>query len=138
MTHISLSFISLFLYSAICEDYVTEKIFTLMRFNIIPVVFGGAKYDQLFPKNSYIDALSFESPEHLAKFLLKVGSDESLYNKYFEWKNEYEVLGPHSSSLCNLCAKIANPSEPNKYHSSDYLYEWWVKSGKCRQIKFKP
>jgi alpha-1,3-fucosyltransferase len=107
-----------------------------MRFNIIPVVFGGAKYDQLFPKNSYIDALSFESPEHLAKFLLKVGSDENLYNKYLEWKNEYEVIGPHSTSLCNLCAKIANQSEPNSYHSSDYLYEWWVKDGKCRQIEF--
>ncbi len=107
-----------------------------MRFSIIPVVFGGAKYDQLFPKNSYIDALSFESPEHLAKFLLKVGSDENLYNKYLEWKNDYEVVD-RNLYLCDLCAKIANPSEPNLYHSSDYLYEWWVKGGKCRQIKFQ-
>ncbi len=135
MTYISLSFIS-FLYSAICEDYVTEKVFNIMRYNLIPVVFGGANYSQILPKNSYIDALSFESPEHLAKFLLKVGSDENLYNKYFEWKNEYKAIGGQFIGLCNLCAKIANPSEPNSYHSSDYLYEWWVKGGKCRQIQF--
>jgi alpha-1,3-fucosyltransferase len=127
----------IFLYHqlAICEDYASDKISTLLKKELIPVVFGGANYSQLFPKKSYIDALSFESPQHLAKYLLEIGSNASLYNEYFEWKNEYEVTDtdPNWSSFCDLCAKLIDPSEPNSYRSSNYLYKWWFKGSKCRK-----
>jgi alpha-1,3-fucosyltransferase len=124
-------------YLAICEDYATDQISTLFKHDIIPVVFGGANYSQLFPKKSYIDALSFESPQHLAKYLLEIGSNISLYNDYFEWKREYEVTDfghePNWSNFCDLCAKLADSSEPNSYLSSHYLYKWWLKDSKCRK-----
>ncbi len=28
-----------------CIDYITEKFFTIIRFNIIPIVMGGGEYD---------------------------------------------------------------------------------------------
>ena len=31
--------------NSICKDYITEKFFETLRFNVIPVVLGGGAYD---------------------------------------------------------------------------------------------
>ena len=31
--------------NSICKDYITEKFFSTLRFNVIPVVLGGGSYD---------------------------------------------------------------------------------------------
>jgi alpha-1,3-fucosyltransferase len=98
-------------------------------------VLGGADYSQLLPQKSYINAFNFESPYHLAKFLHEIGSNEKLYNKYFEWKNEYEIIDtdPNWSSFCSLCAKLAK-SKTLSIHSSSYLSKWWFDSGNCTKL----
>jgi hypothetical protein len=60
---------------------------------------------QLLPKNSYIDALSIKS-QHLAKFLLKIGSKVKLYNKYLECKNEYEVYDTDTNWSLNSLIQV--------------------------------
>ena len=44
-----------------CRDYVTEKFYNALMYNAVPVVYGGADYAQLAPKNSYIDVRDFKS-----------------------------------------------------------------------------
>jgi hypothetical protein len=41
--------------NAVCDDYVTEKLFKVFDFNLIPIVMGGADYKTFAPKKSYID-----------------------------------------------------------------------------------
>jgi hypothetical protein len=31
--------------NSICKDYITEKFFNILNYNIIPVVLGGGNYD---------------------------------------------------------------------------------------------
>ncbi|KAL1420195.1 hypothetical protein MTO96_024538 [Rhipicephalus appendiculatus] len=117
--------------NSICKDYVTEKLYTNLLYDIIPVVYGGANYSQVAPPGSYIDALSFESPMHLARYLKKVAKDYNLYKRYFEWKDKYKVERMRIYEYCNLCRKL---------HSKDFkknsvvpdIYHWWNTTSYCR------
>lgn len=54
--------------NAHCSDYVTEKLYNVLYYPVVPVVFGGANYSSLLPPNSYINARKF-TPVELASFL---------------------------------------------------------------------
>ncbi|XP_037784674.1 alpha-(1,3)-fucosyltransferase C-like [Penaeus monodon] len=97
--------------NAICQDYVSEKFFLALQLDVIPVVFGGGNYAAIAPPTSYINALDFPSPKALADYLKVVASNATLYNKYLEWKDHYNVeLGhPFSTMVCDLCAKLHDP-----------------------------
>ena len=58
--------------NSLCEDYVTEKFFRILRYNVIPVTYNGAAMDKFAPKHSYINALDFKSVSGLAKYLEEV------------------------------------------------------------------
>lgn len=47
--------------NSLCDDYVTEKFYNALLYNTVPIVFGGANYSKLAPKNSYIDVRNFTS-----------------------------------------------------------------------------
>ena len=72
--------------NSLCSDYVTEKFYRTLSPDIVPVVMGGGDYKTFAPPKSYIDVADFESPEELAKFLLKLDKDDEEYLSYFWWK----------------------------------------------------
>ncbi|KAH6937921.1 hypothetical protein HPB50_005245 [Hyalomma asiaticum] len=117
--------------NCICKDYATEKLFRPLMHDIIPVVFGGANYSQIAPPGSYIDALSFESPMHLARHLKKVAKDFNMYKRYFKWKGDYKIDPFTVYNFCGLCQKL---------HSEDFkktsvvpdMYHWWNTTSYCR------
>ncbi|KAL1420194.1 hypothetical protein MTO96_024537 [Rhipicephalus appendiculatus] len=92
--------------NCICKDYVTEKLYKMLLYNIIPVVYGGANYSDVAPPGSYIDALSFESPMHLARHLNEVARNFTMYEVHFQWKNKYKIEPLYGYDLCNLCRKL--------------------------------
>ena len=55
--------------NSICDDYVTEKFFNILKYDMIPVVFGGTDYSAIAPKKSYINALDFKTPKRIVNFL---------------------------------------------------------------------
>lgn len=55
--------------NALCTDYVTEKLYNLLYYPVVPVVLGGAEYSILLPQHSYINAQAY-SPTQLAQKLL--------------------------------------------------------------------
>ena len=65
--------------SSSSKDYVTEKFFNILRYNVIPVTYSGANFSALAPPHSYINTLDFPSVTKLSKHLLKVraGNDPS-------------------------------------------------------------
>lgn len=70
--------------NSICRDYVTgatklkscfyqeslsspcnsEKFYNALLFNVVPVVYGGANYNAVAPKGSYIDVRDFTSGKY--------------------------------------------------------------------------
>lgn len=69
-----------------CPYYHTEKVFHALLAGSIPVYLGNPKtIDGYVPKGSIVKAEDFKSTADLAKHLLAVASDETLYNSYFDW-----------------------------------------------------
>ncbi|XP_063845303.1 alpha-(1,3)-fucosyltransferase C-like [Scylla paramamosain] len=143
--------------NSICLDYITEKFYQALTLEVVPVVLGGGPYEDIAPPHSYVDALAFPSPKHLAKYLKRVANDRDAYNGFFAWKQHYTVeLGhPFSPLVCDLCAKLHDPaslSPPNATRSpmeqagvlgavrgrdgngsySD-IHSWFVRGSGCRR-----
>ena len=45
--------------NSLCSDYITEKFWKVLDYNVIPVVLNGANMTKFAPKNSYIDLKDF-------------------------------------------------------------------------------
>lgn len=72
--------------NAICKDYVTEKLYNVLYYPMVPVLFGGANYSSILPPHSYIDANQY-TPAALAKRLQQLA------------KNPQVVLPPFTLTL---------------------------------------
>jgi alpha-1,3-fucosyltransferase len=122
--------------NCICTDYVTEKFFELLNYDIIPIVYGGANYSQLAPLHSYINALDF-TPETLAQYLKILDANDTLYNEYFWWKDHYRIesgveqMARHG--FCDLCKKLHQDDGVTKYYPE--LLTDWNPDTVCKQIE---
>jgi alpha-1,3-fucosyltransferase len=86
--------------NCLCEDYITEKTFRPLNYEIIPVVLGGGNYSRDIPPHSVINAKDFNSPKDLADFLINLAADEQRYRSYFKWKTHYRIIGGVQQFLC--------------------------------------
>jgi len=79
-----------------CAYYHTEKVYHGLLSGSIPVYNGNPQtIDKHVPKGSIIKTADFESTEDLAQYLLKVASNETLYNSYFDWwKQDLKTHSP--------------------------------------------
>ena len=115
--------------NSLCDDYVTEKLFNVLRYDVIPVVYGGANYSKILPPNSYIDVQDFTTIQTLVNYLKKVGNDERLYRSYFDWKqSKSSVEVDMGLTLCEYMLKPRN--QPKRTKS---LYDWWF-TGTCHSL----
>ncbi|GFS84755.1 alpha-(1,3)-fucosyltransferase C [Trichonephila clavipes] len=116
--------------NSICKDYITEKFFNTLKYNIVPVVFGAASYKEIAPQNSYIDAMHFSSPKLLADHLRAIAENSSWYDSLFNWKNSYSVhLHPW---MCDLCERLHQVQPKIKTVPRD-LWSWWVPKASCQK-----
>nr|CAH0103436.1 unnamed protein product [Daphnia galeata] len=109
--------------NAICPDYVTEKFYRAMASDIVPIVYGGADYSAYAPPFSYIDAADFKSPKALADYLKLLDENDGLYQKYFDWKKDYEVVSSPVSGWCELCEKLNDLQQKPKVYKD--MTDWW-------------
>jgi len=107
-----------------CSNYITEKFWRSLSFDIIPVVVMPPKifYDRMAPANSFIHAEDFDFDiEQLGNYLKRVSEDFGLYAKYFEWKQFYasQFYGNQLESLrmCELCFRM-NTEKHHVYYES--------------------
>ncbi|XP_071625618.1 alpha-(1,3)-fucosyltransferase C isoform X2 [Temnothorax longispinosus] len=113
--------------NSFCDDYVTEKLMNPLRYNVVPVVYGGANYSQFAPPNSYVNALDFDSPKELAAYLKYLTQDLQRYQSFLQWKKYYRVNVGTKQAVCNLCEVLHKQKKPKIY--SD-LTDWYAKD-KC-------
>jgi len=89
--------------NSVCKDYVTEKFMKIARYNIVPIVLGGADYERLAPAKSYINVMDFKSPAHLAEYLKYLDSNDTAYAEYFEWKQHFRIAADDRQFFCQIC-----------------------------------
>ena len=90
---------------------------------------GARKQDYLAaaPPHSYIHTEDFTSPQELAGYLWKVGSNETLYNSYFRWRTMGEFI--NTKFWCRLCSMLHDEDMPLHHYSS--IEQWWRPNGTC-------
>ena len=118
--------------NSMCDDYVTEKFLSVLRYDVVPIVFGGANYSKMAPPFSYIDARDFESARQLVDYLRRLDDDDELYNRYFWWKAHYRVRNHVTDlklTMCGLCARLHVDDGARKVY--DDLEKWWVRDSHC-------
>ena len=95
-----------------CKDYFTEKLMNPLKYDIIPIALGMVNYTQAAPPHSVIDIRDFESPKELGKYLNYLSSNETAFNEYFQWKQNYKIrMDEMKRFLCPLCEML---------HTGDY------------------
>ena len=112
--------------NSICKDYMTEKVKNPLTNFMVPIVLGGANYEVLLPKHSFIN-VRFYTPQTLAKYLIEVGSNYTIYNSFFEWRKDYVVYN-RSTTFCNICEALNINKRPKTYKDVE---AWWNKKTDC-------
>ncbi|XP_053547977.1 alpha-(1,3)-fucosyltransferase 11 [Bombina bombina] len=73
--------------NAICDDYMTEKLWRPMHLGAIPIYHGSPPVQDWMPNHlSIIRIDDFASPKHLADFILSLDADDEAYLKYLDYK----------------------------------------------------
>lgn len=120
------------------REYVTEKLFNILNYDIVPVVFGGTNYSAILPPNSYIDA-NRKNPKELARFLLKISSNRKLYLSYFKWRQTHSVIvnkdGP-ALLYCKLCNLMNNNGQSFRSKTPTEINHWYFDDA-CHESKYK-
>ncbi|CAH1802641.1 unnamed protein product [Owenia fusiformis] len=89
-----------------CIDYVTEKPWRSIRYNIVPVVRGSYNnFKTILPPGSYIHTNDFPNPEALAEYLKYLDKNDTAYNEYFSWKKTY-IHDRTRKKVCDLCRTL--------------------------------
>ncbi|XP_064093767.1 alpha-(1,3)-fucosyltransferase C-like isoform X2 [Macrobrachium nipponense] len=116
--------------NSLCKDYATEKIFNILRFNVVPVVYGLMNYTAKLPPKSYIDALAFPTAKSLATYLMFLHKNDAAYNEYFRWKvyhqfpSEWSLL---AKPWCELCERLHDDQSEKVYD----IYKWFIEDSRC-------
>lgn len=112
-----------------CTDYLTEKIWRVLRTNMIPIVFQPSKenYNQIVPPLSFIHAQDFDyDAKRLAQYLNVVSTDFRTYLKHHAWRFDYDVVytAKHAEKrrLCELCSKLNTETSLIYYNK---ISEWF-------------
>ena len=74
-----------------CDYFVDDQLTNALDAGSVPVVMSTDKLDEFLPGNlrhSVIKVGDFKSPKHLADYLKFLGTNETEYNKYLEWKSK--------------------------------------------------
>ena len=107
-----------------CSDYITEKFWRSLSFDLIPVVIQPNKefYMRIAPENSFIHAADFEYDlKKLGDHLNKVADNFDLYFSYLKWKRFYypmykgEVV--EKLRICELCYRMNTHATQSYYNS---------------------
>ncbi|KAK3092479.1 hypothetical protein FSP39_003418 [Pinctada imbricata] len=109
-----------------CKDYVTEKYWETLDFDVIPVVaWVEGQRPPNIPPRSYINFHDFSSLEEFNSYLINVSQDKTLFNSYFLWRENYELV---DDGACNLCDAL---HDQHRQRQSIDL-ESWLSSDFCQ------
>lgn len=120
--------------NSICDDYITEKFFYILQYDIVPVVRGGGNYEYYVPKSGFIDVFDFESPRHLAAHLNYLNLNHTAYNEYFKWK-QFVKFDRDNSLICDMCIYLHLEEYFGVAKKTIYdIEDHWSRSRDCKDL----
>ncbi|NP_001002903.1 alpha-(1,3)-fucosyltransferase 10 [Xenopus tropicalis] len=82
--------------NAVCEDYITEKLWRPLKLGAVPVYFGAPNVENWLPSNkSAIIVGRFSHPKELATYIKKLDKNDKLYMQFIEWKLHGNINNKH-------------------------------------------
>ena len=116
--------------NSLCDHYVTEKLWSWMKKDIVPVVMGQGNYTAIAPPHSFINVMSYPEPEDLAAYLTWLIDNSTEYLSYFWWKDFYAVDQNKEIHFCRLCQMLNDMEKPPRVIGN--LSQWWLSEGNCK------
>ncbi|KAK7501022.1 hypothetical protein BaRGS_00007902 [Batillaria attramentaria] len=78
--------------NAVCEDYITEKLWRPLMLGVVPIAYGSPSVTDLLPSNSSAVVITdFQDVKHLAQHIHKLNTDDAAYERYLTWKKEGSI-----------------------------------------------
>lgn len=112
--------------NALCDDYVTEKLWRPLEHGMVPVVYGGTRYTDILPFGSFINAADFQSAADLARHLAYLGNHPTAYLRHLQWRRFWRVRWP--TPWCNLCSRLHRQQATPSLVTLD---AWWNSTATC-------
>ncbi|XP_059142726.1 alpha-(1,3)-fucosyltransferase 10-like [Physella acuta] len=74
--------------NAVCEDYMTEKLWRPLMVGTVPIVFGSSRVKDFLPsKKSALVLTDYKSAEQVGAVLQYLNKNDAVYEEYRQWKN---------------------------------------------------
>lgn len=90
------------------------------------------------PKSGFVDAREFESPKHLADYLMYLDKNRTAYNSYFKWKKHvsFESENNNFPPICDMCIRL-NLEDYYGIQTNviENIGEYWSRSRNCKKVK---
>ncbi|XP_062340703.1 alpha-(1,3)-fucosyltransferase 10 isoform X1 [Osmerus eperlanus] len=81
--------------NAICDDYITEKLWRPLKLGVVPVYYGAPNVRKWLPGNMSAIVVDVDKPpEKLADYLKRLDENDEEYLTYLGWKLKREVSNP--------------------------------------------
>lgn len=78
--------------NAVCEDYITEKLWRPLMLGVVPVYYGSPNIADWLPSNkSAILVTGFAHPKDLAQYIRALDKDDREYEAFLDWKVKGEI-----------------------------------------------
>ncbi|XP_047995513.1 alpha-(1,3)-fucosyltransferase C-like [Leguminivora glycinivorella] len=116
------------------KDYVTEKLLHALRYNAIPIVYGGANYTRFMPDGIYLNARELGAKELAKKMKYLIDHPEE-YKEFFRWTNHYTYYrtteNVETDDYCSHCAVLNNEEMVKKTSIYKNFKKWWNDPEHC-------
>jgi hypothetical protein len=115
-----------------CRDYVSDKFYSAIAYNLIPIVNWKGEQIVDTPPNSYINIHDFKNMKELGDYLIKLSHNNTLYDSYFEWKRHYKlVTGDMWSAFPTIFEKVLRN---RRYQAQVIVNPWaWIENDSCQR-----
>lgn len=134
--------------SAFCPDYITEKLFYYMAWDLVTVARGSNFYYQHLPSKLFVNTNDFPSPKELAQRLWYLAGNETAYLDILREKDKYMTLMEdlpiyryidnnqtmhndfqfHAVPMCLICQRLWNLDGHSKTIKD---FNKWYKQRQC-------
>jgi hypothetical protein len=78
--------------NTIQHGYVSEKLFTVLNMQLLPVYMGAMNVPNITKVPSFIKAHDYNSPKELAEYLLYLDSHPEAYARYHLWRKDTSLF----------------------------------------------
>lgn len=78
--------------NAVCEDYITEKLWRPLKIGVVPVYYGAPNVGMWLPDDrSAVVVNPDQPPEELARYLKRLDTHDEEYSQYLQWKHKQRI-----------------------------------------------